>query len=270
MIRKGVALVAAVLSVTIGLSFVAQAASAKTTATVLLVHGFQFDSSPGVDCAATWKTVKSELTAQGHGNVKTVGYYAGDKNCDIMLGKFDQDIPIEDIAKKLAATAATLGTVDLIGHSMGGLIATQALSAAQAKEGGYTNFKANNLVTAGTPFGGSPLALACTYRQCAEMRPGSNFLGHLNAIDFKAGDKTDTTTLASYMDAVVPWMSAQPDGSKHAVTYMTGGHSDYLCIGGSGTKFANSRMSITASMSFTTSAETPAHRIATAIASGSA
>ncbi|MFQ5692346.1 MAG: esterase/lipase family protein [Nitrospinota bacterium] len=87
--------------------------------------------------------------------------------------------------------------VDLVGHSMGGLIARACL--AQARRSGGPDLRVARLVTLGTPHRGTGFWVF-TWGDCGlDMRPGSPFLSWLG--DEPAG--VDATAIASPFDGLV-------------------------------------------------------------------
>ena len=106
---------------------------------LLLVHGCG-SASAGKDCnGSTWKNALAYYQDAGgreRESMSTIGYYEGDRpaDCDVVVGDGEatNDRPIQDIAKDLAgyiddAYSSKGKPVNIIAHSMGGLIARVAL-----------------------------------------------------------------------------------------------------------------------------------------------
>ena len=105
---------------------------------LLLVHGYG-DSAAGKDCnGSTWKDALAyyqDAGGRARSSMSTIGYYPGDKGrCDVMIGDGDasNERPIQDISRDLANYIDDAYTsrglpVDIVAHSMGGLIARVAL-----------------------------------------------------------------------------------------------------------------------------------------------
>jgi len=101
---------------------------------ILLVHGHG-DAEQGKDCnGGTWRNALRFFQDAGgreRSSLTTIGYYPGDKGrCDVMIGDgaASNERPIQGIARDLATYIDVEYTskgkpVDIVGHSMGGLIA---------------------------------------------------------------------------------------------------------------------------------------------------
>ncbi len=99
---------------------------------------------------------------------------------------------IRDLLQETGADA-----VDLVGHSMGGLVARACL--AQARRDGDSSLRVAHLVTLGTPHRGTDL-WAFTWGDCGlDMRPGSSFFGWLG----EDPADVDATVIYSSFDAFV-------------------------------------------------------------------
>jgi pimeloyl-ACP methyl ester carboxylesterase len=238
---------------------------------IVFVHGYDNDGSvPGFDCAAVWGPMIEKLESLGWtGPFKTVGYYEGDYDCSAVIndgrgaspddywspdghyadGGHNREADIRHLAFHLAwwiynHYSKQGQTVDIVGHSMGGLIARYAVSRVQAHDLVYPPFLyVEDAVTLGSPHGGAKwFTLFCSSWQCQEMRMGSQFLVDMqnHAWNPQALDGTDWTTIGSDADGVVAadratgWNSdrtqSQYFGSCHKVWYLASvnvGHSDY-------------------------------------------
>ena len=103
-------------------------------------------------------------------------------NADKMVTVVDYegDQPIKELTRSVFEKCNISGTVDIVGHSMGGLIARQA------NRMGYVRI--HTLFSMASPHEGSYLArYGVGFRQLDDMSPGSQFLNELNA-DLKSRD----------------------------------------------------------------------------------
>jgi triacylglycerol lipase len=103
---------------------------------------------------------------------------------------------------------------DVVGHSMGGLIAAYALKALDSRR------RIRRVVTLGAPHGGSPLALAGALvfgtfaRALWQMVPGSAFLRELEALPVPEG--AELIAVGAGDDAIVPRAFARvSSGPRH-------------------------------------------------------
>jgi triacylglycerol lipase len=87
--------------------------------------------------------------------------------------------------------------VDLVGHSMGGLVARYYVTL------GGGSPRVRNLVTLGSPHGGADLSVFGFGRPARELKPGSDLLHRLAAQPLPA--ETAITVIWSRSDALVPW-----------------------------------------------------------------
>jgi Putative serine esterase (DUF676) len=110
--------------------------------------------------------------------------------------------------------------VDVLGYSMGGLIARDAVARTQAHLPGYPPYViVEDAVTLGTPHLGT--LLGCGAAECTEMLPVSPFLLTLNVIgQLPAGrGGTDWTVIGSDADGTVPGLSATGMPISHRARY---------------------------------------------------
>ncbi|MBN6054331.1 hypothetical protein JYK22_20490, partial [Nonomuraea sp. RK-328] len=211
----------------------------------LMVHGF--DREADTNCASSWQNARNLLTANGWTDVYTFGYYNKSTNCDI---KFNgtTDTRIQEIGRQLAWTVyssySSQGVpVDIMAHSMGGLIAKAAIEgvnrygvaaeapdltalSVDAQDVGATAWPSGwppylyieDIVTLATPHKGINTAVvdvcALTHEQCSDMRDGSGFLRWLGAQP-PSQMGTDYTFLASSYDDTVARSSATNAYSAH-------------------------------------------------------
>jgi len=229
------------------------------TKPVLFLHGLDAFGSAGNDCNATFGKMISQLRAWGYtGTLATVKYYAGDTNCTTSLdaagshssfyartdahqnGSHDMDADIRHLAYHLAWTIynqySSKGiSIDLVGHSMGGLIIRSMLRYNQENNASFPPYLyVEDVVTLGTPHSGSGYAGWCGWAfECQQMATGSSYLSDLatNAKNPQGDGGTDWTTQGSYDDGYVSETSATAMDANHKVRYlgsMNIGHSDFM------------------------------------------
>jgi hypothetical protein len=178
---------------------------------VLYVHGWSLTG--GSDCDGTFAEMIDRLGDDGFtGEAVTVGFYTGDTNCDMTLrdwGSFDNSSSWKEIAKAFShyvwETYTSQGvTVDVVGYSMGGLIARGAVYGASIGAPGFSPpIDVEDAVTFGTPHNGANVAAICLWGQCATMKPGSADINWVNADGNPQGAKgTEWTVFGSEADIV--------------------------------------------------------------------
>jgi pimeloyl-ACP methyl ester carboxylesterase len=199
----------------------AQAATKIVTAVnpvipVLFLHGYSSATPQGLNATSTWSGARSMLANNGFPLTDTlpVSYYKSDTNGVDITGSgpgtaypakvsashprkgYNHTDGIEPIAHDLAwFLYDTYGDrpVDLVGHSMGGLIIRYAL---QQVEVGNPAFppavRVHLAVTFAAPFDGANLG--CKDTQCLEMAPGSGFL---TALDVNTPTSTQWVAVTS-------------------------------------------------------------------------
>lgn len=237
----------------------AAARSDNRSKPILFVHGLDAVGEAGVDCNGTFGNMISTLRAWGYtGTLATVKYYQGDTNCTTSLdaagshssfyprtdahqnGSHDMDGDIRHLAYHLAWTIynqySSKGvTIDLVGHSMGGLIIRSMLRYNQENNASFPPYLyVEDVTSLGTPHAGSGYSSLCPWAyQCTQMNTGSSYLSDLatNAPNPQGDGGTDWTTVGSYDDGVVSQTSATSMDANHKVRYlgtMDVGHSDYM------------------------------------------
>jgi pimeloyl-ACP methyl ester carboxylesterase len=208
----------------------APAASAADTQ-ILLVHGYG-GAAAGKDCnGSTWKAALDYYQRAGgrdRDSMSTIGYYTGDDpavphgaahGCDVSVAEATNATPIQDVAKGLAnyidrAHTGNGQPVNIIAHSMGGLVTRVALLGSAQGWEGFPDRKldVDNVVTLSTPHRGVADPGANDDRQWNQMDPGSGFMERLHERGSELGDTwadgTDWSLVGSDEDAVVTFESA--------------------------------------------------------------
>lgn len=215
----------------------AEAADGKSDPPVYFVHGYGKEHAK--DCGDTWKNAIKHFEGKDYGGpLKTVGYYDGDTNCDVTLGGGDADTNtrIKNIAKDFANYLYDHHTkkgesVDVVAHSMGGLITRVALlGSAKGWDGFPKKLEVGDVVTLGTPHQGVQCAGTCGGNtQWTSMDPDSEFMDTLDApenrLDEKWARSTDWTLVGSNDDETVSGDSAidKDRHADHKLLYRKGG-----------------------------------------------
>ena len=214
---------------------------------ILFVHGYELDfmGSGGFDCNAWyWPETLSEYQygswpTTTRSKLRTIGFYNNDRNCDTYFSqRADHEVPIQELGRRLAWRIwddySRFGvSVDVVAHSMGGLILRAALTGNQQNLSGWPPYiYVEDAVSELSPHGGTEVAFVCVTRQCRDMWPNSAFLVWCD--DNPQGDGgTDWTLFGADDDDVVPAPKAINMVAGHKVVYHTGGtyqveHMDFL------------------------------------------
>ncbi|MCW2917293.1 MAG: hypothetical protein JWN52_5361 [Actinomycetia bacterium] len=239
-IFQGIALVVAVCLTVLAVPGAANAAAPKrknsNTETIYLVHGIKDPSKVGnagyYNCGDLWSNAKWTLRHEGwKGNFRTFGYYGRDSNCDKKVnGTYNSRIQWVglQLAWDIYNNYSRHGkSVDVLAHSMGGLVIRAAITGVQKKAktqwGKFPPYLyVEDAVTLSTPHSGTNWATACLiadgYEQCSDMRPKSGFLKWLNQ-NPQSNMGTDWTLIGSSDDDTVTSGSATGMTAKHKVIY---------------------------------------------------
>jgi pimeloyl-ACP methyl ester carboxylesterase len=157
---------------------------------VVLVHGFE--GMAAKDCNEL-APLAARLRRAARRCVTVVGFYGGDTHADATLPgePATTNTSLDEIGDRLAHHVREQhphAPVDLVGHSMGGLVIQAALQQLPAEA-------VRRVVTLGTPFAGLPSAVGCDVRQCLEMQPGCSWLVTSRArgwrVDLAIGSESD-------------------------------------------------------------------------------
>lgn len=225
---------------------------------VLLVHGLDFPGPPGYDCGGYWGRVLDRFRDFGQtGPLVTIAYYGGDRNCTHWLGHHGRhsrhdghsgrshglETSIRHLGYHLAWTiwnhySRRGQRIDLVGHSMGGLIIRYALAqTARDHERFPPYLLVEDAVTLGTPHDGTQASIGCLWlRQCAQMAPGSGFMDWLRkrAKNPQGRGRTDWSVFSSHDDLFVSEGSGVHMKADHRVVYLSSSnvtHMDFLRLG---------------------------------------
>lgn len=224
---------------------------------VLMIHGYEDPTggpTPGFDCGNYWGAGKQAFQNSGWApyNLKTVKYYKGDTNCDVDLGtNASRDTSIESMGNALARyiynNYSRYGvSVDVVAHSMGGLIIRSAITGTQnAGSAPFNSYSwppyldVQDVATLGTPYEGSDwfsseiCVIIGAGNQCAEMTVNSPFLktwitAHDNPQAYYLNGRggTDWTFIGSWADETVTPQNSSLEWSNedeivgHKVMYL--------------------------------------------------
>jgi PGAP1-like protein len=200
----------------------AQAAPARdnsNTERVYFIHGYDIDgTTPSFNCSTYWSGALSVMRTIGGGwagGLHTVAFYTGDTNCSVRSSYADRNTPIESLGRDLAWMIYNRDTrygrsVDVVGHSMGGLIIRAALTGVEARNVNYPPaLYVEDVVTLATPHHGTPwYAGICQTTQCRDMYPPTSSLLPWLHQGPQSTQGTDWTLTGSYGDGIVDEGSA--------------------------------------------------------------
>ena len=208
----------------------APAAGARTdnrSKPVYFVHGYENGSDANCN---QWDTMVSKFKDYGHdGPFEQIAYYHNDSNCTDYVdhhgehsrhhasghhsGSHTEDTNIRHLAYHLAWHIYDHHTrygryVDVVAHSMGGLIIRYAVAQVQKNHDAFPpNLRVEDVVTMGTPHGGARFAAWCLgcNTQVQQMEMGSDFLVWLenNAWEPDGYGGTQWSTMGSDDDNMV-------------------------------------------------------------------
>ena len=239
----------------------AAAAGARTdnrTKPIVYLHGLDAAGTAGVDCNM-WSSMISTMNGWGHtGTDVKLKYYTGDTNCSHSLDHHGShskhyssdahdgagtshtaDSSIRHLGYHLAwyiydHYSASGVAVDVVGHSMGGLIIRYGLAQVQRDHADFPPYLyVEDVTTLGTPHAGSNWSGWCFLAlQCNEIYPTSSFQTWIRdyAQNPQGSGGTDWTAIGSYDDGLVSESSAVAMDASHKTNYlgsMDYGHSDY-------------------------------------------
>jgi triacylglycerol esterase/lipase EstA (alpha/beta hydrolase family) len=159
---------------------------------IILVHGYMMRG-------LTMYPIKWRLKRDGYKNIYLFTYSPPWQRIDEFSLQLKSKI--ESIISKTGAAK-----VDLICHSMGGLVALNYITNLDGAK------NVNRLITLGTPFGGSKLWSFSISRCGKEMRPGSKFLRKLGEPPLNI--KT-TAIYTTFDEMVIPYGYSRLEGGNN-------------------------------------------------------
>lgn len=174
------------------------------TKPVYFVHGY--DAGAGKDCLEQWGNAIWYFNQRGWkpSSLKTIGYYQGDKNCDVDVygGKATKNTRIKHIAASFAQYIYKNHTskgqsVDIVAHSMGGLITRVALLGSAKGWAGFPkhSLKVGDVVTLNTPHRGvTNTSPKPSNAQWDSMEWGSTFMNVLHSKENRLSQKWAQST----------------------------------------------------------------------------
>jgi pimeloyl-ACP methyl ester carboxylesterase len=241
------------------LALAGPAAAKESAKPVLFIHGIDPLGEPGFDCDAWDRQAERLRGMRFTGTFARVAYYFGDTDCGWQVDhhgshdrhygdgwghsedSHDADTRIEHLGYHFAWFVYSHFTnrgkrVDVVAHSMGGLITRYALAQVARNHPDFPpNLDVQDIVTQGTPHRGSAQNFEESFcqwaTQCDQMDPGSDFLDWMaqNAKNPQGRGGTQWTAMGSRHDERVPARSTVGMRAARKVIYRkpTIGHSDY-------------------------------------------
>lgn len=244
------------------------AAYTQTATTVLFLHGYA-DGGPHTANYNSWE-IDNHFRSNGYSRVILLDYYGGAcgrtdsardqgnpslsgsvhthhhggthvnvAGCDSALtAVHDRNTDIRHLAYHVAWWIKTYANerIDVVAHSMGGLIIRYAMAAASTNPSTFPTLNIEDVVTLSTAHSGTYWACNLGYTQTQQMCPGSSFLSWLstNAANPQGPNGTDWTVMGSDDDNWVNTDRAIAMSARHKVKYTDDyfecplEHADYL------------------------------------------
>lgn len=253
------ALAVSVLGLGMLLAYHPMAAVAGSSRPVIAIHGLDAIGDPGISCGGTWNDMERKFHDWGlSAPFIEISYYHGDTGCDHTInhhgkhgrhygsGHYDNgthgaNTNIRHLGYHLAwyiyrHFTSQGRSVDVVAHSMGGLIIRYALAQVQRGADRFPpRLLVQDVVTMGTPHGGARWYASCPFTQCQQMEAGSDFLKWLEnrAWEPDGAGGTSWSVFGSDEDGLVAADRAVFMGACHKVQYLSSsdiGHSDFLHV----------------------------------------
>lgn len=153
---------------------------------VILLHGFSL---------TPWTLVLIWLRLRSRGPLHFLDFHP-------MLGGIDTfAVQLGELVDRVAGSGPGAGPVDVVGHSMGGLIAARYMI-------GHPG-RVRALVAIGTPFHGTRLWAMSVGRCLPQMRPGGPFLREILEHPAFPGRTRVTCIYSDFDQVVLPWRSSR-------------------------------------------------------------
>lgn len=223
-------LLAVVLGVLLALGTVTSAEAApvrgdSASRPIYFVPGYS--PSGSYDCWFDyWKPAGDQLRAWGMtGPYHTVSYYQDNTNCNTtIINGGHRNVSIQELGRLLAwniysSYSKRNISVDVVAHSMGGLVTRAALTGVARGESGWPPYLyIEDVATFSTPHTGTGAGYLCGFVQCGELRPGSKLLAWLYQ-NPQSTIGTDWTLVGADDDGVVSTESALGMRAGHYVRY---------------------------------------------------
>jgi hypothetical protein len=210
---------------------------------IYFVHGYDIDGT-GIDVNDYWGIAINDFKTDGDparlsgtlGRPWTWCYYGNDRNCDL-LSPGDRSVGIQELGKNLALEIydhfSRFGdSVDVIAHSMGGLVIRAALTGVQNHEPGWPPYLyVEDVATLSTPHEGAPVTVLvgglcgdADNQQCKDMRwsfdpaSRSDFMNWV-AENPQSAQGTDWTVIGFDDDWFIPAWSAYAQNATNRFTH---------------------------------------------------
>jgi len=202
----------------------APTAGAIPATPIYFIHGY--NDAAKSDCESLWGDALDYFAGNDRGPLQTVGYYEGDTNCDAQVAKADTGTRIKHVAAAFANYVYDQHTsrgesIEIVAHSMGGLVARVALLGSAKGWEGFPKgkLKVDDVVTLATPHKGITEADKYSSTQWESMVWGSEFMTVLHAPENRLSQDwasgTDWSFVGSDEDGTVSTDSGI-DGGYHA------------------------------------------------------
>lgn len=165
---------------------------------VVMIHGLGGSSG-------NWGLIRNLLKLRGRRNIFRFDY-RGHSSMRSAVPEF------EEYLRAVIAQLPEGESIDLLCHSMGGLIARATLRNADIRE------RIHHVVTIGTPHRGSHLARLGGFKWSQEIRPDSSFMTMLNATDYREIERSELRITAFWTERdvlVIPSHSATLEGAEN-------------------------------------------------------
>jgi pimeloyl-ACP methyl ester carboxylesterase len=165
---------------------------------VVLIHGMG-------GSAGNWELARNLLKVRGRKNIFRFDYRGHDSMRSVVP-------EFENYLRAIIDRCSEDMEIDILAHSMGGLVARAALRNSDIRD------RVNHMVTIGTPHQGSHLARLGGFNWSKEIRPGSSFMTMLNADDYREVEKQELRITAFWTERdvlVIPPSAAALPGAEN-------------------------------------------------------